>query len=98
MAPVVVRNGHPFLKTTARTAFRLRLKGRSGRVARGRPADVEWVRFRMDEDAQKSARHYTFDRHGNEYRLRFEEMAADMQDKCPVAWNDTYGGHWFAAG
>src|SRR6202012_5068300 len=33
-----------------------------------------------------------------EYRVRFEELAADMQGKCTVAWNDTYGGHWFAAG
>ncbi|MGX7678814.1 cytochrome P450 [Jatrophihabitans sp. DSM 45814] len=41
---------------------------------------------------------YTFDRHGQEYRVRFEELAADMQSKCPVAWNETYGGHWFAAG
>ena len=21
-----------------------------------------------------------------------------MLDKCPVAWSDTYGGHWVAAG
>jgi cytochrome P450 len=52
----------------------------------------------MTSDERTSAREYTFDRHGSEYRLRFEELAADMQAKCPVAWNDTYGGHWFAAG
>jgi cytochrome P450 len=40
---------------------------------------------------------YTFDRHGEEYRVKFEEFAEDMQSRCPVAWNETYGGHWFAA-
>jgi cytochrome P450 len=49
-------------------------------------------------EAAASDRTYTFDRHGQEYRLRFEELASDMQSKCPVAWNETYGGHWFAAG
>ncbi|MGX7678480.1 cytochrome P450 [Jatrophihabitans sp. DSM 45814] len=52
----------------------------------------------MSLDERASAREYTFDRHGSEYRLEFEQLAADMQTRCPVAWNDTYGGHWFAAG
>jgi cytochrome P450 len=50
------------------------------------------------EEASRASLEYSFDRHAEEYRLRFEELAADMQGKCPVAWNDTYGGHWFAAG
>jgi cytochrome P450 len=42
-------------------------------------------------------REFTFDRHGPDYRLRLVELAEHMQSTCPVAWNDTYGGHWFAA-
>ncbi|MET0712370.1 MAG: cytochrome P450 [Jiangellaceae bacterium] len=34
-----------------------------------------------------------FDRHTPEYRHQFEAVTAEMQ-KCPVAWSDTYGGHW----
>jgi cytochrome P450 len=49
-------------------------------------------------EARKSEREYTFDRHGEEYRVNFEALAQEMQSKCPVAWNSTYGGHWFAAG
>jgi cytochrome P450 len=52
----------------------------------------------MSDEARTAGRVYTFDRHGEEYRLRFEEFASDMQSGCPVAWNETYGGHWFAAG
>ena len=48
-------------------------------------------------DAGKANR-YHFDRHTPEYRERFTEITEDMQARCPVAWNDTYGGHWFAAG
>ncbi|MDT5012857.1 MAG: hypothetical protein QOH57_4474 [Mycobacterium sp.] len=41
---------------------------------------------------------YHFDRHTPEYRLQFEEITREMHEKCPVAWTDTYGGHWVAAG
>ncbi|MDT5090980.1 MAG: hypothetical protein QOH60_343 [Mycobacterium sp.] len=41
---------------------------------------------------------YHFDRHTPEYRLQFEEITAEMHAKCPVAWTDTYEGHWVAAG
>ncbi|MGX7677870.1 cytochrome P450 [Jatrophihabitans sp. DSM 45814] len=51
----------------------------------------------MSEDERTAGREYTFNRHGEEYRTRFEEFAADMQAKCPVAWNAEHGGHWFAA-
>src|SRR3569623_370931 len=40
---------------------------------------------------------YHFDRHTPEYRLQFEQIAEEMQAKCPVAWTDTYNGHWVAA-
>jgi cytochrome P450 len=52
----------------------------------------------MTDQDRTEGRVYNFDRHGDEYRVRFTELAADMQTGCPVAWNETYGGHWFAAG
>ena len=39
-----------------------------------------------------------FDRHAPEYRHRFAEITREMQATCPVAWSDTHGGHWVAAG
>ncbi|MEU6642855.1 cytochrome P450 [Saccharomonospora sp. NPDC046836] len=51
----------------------------------------------MDDDGRKSNR-YHFDRHRPEYRQRFESITKDMHAKCPVAWSDTHGGHWVAAG
>lgn len=50
-----------------------------------------------DED-RKRQRHYHFDRHTPEYREQFESITRDMHQKCPVAWTDTYEGHWVAAG
>ena len=41
---------------------------------------------------------YHFDRHTPEYRLQFEKITEEMQSRCPMAWSDTYGGHWVAAG
>ncbi|MBV8967206.1 MAG: cytochrome P450 [Mycobacteriaceae bacterium] len=41
---------------------------------------------------------YHFDRHSPQYRLQFDEITAEMHEKCPVAWSDTYDGHWVAAG
>jgi cytochrome P450 len=40
---------------------------------------------------------YHFDRHTPQYREQFATITRDMQEKCPVAWSDTYGGHWVAA-
>jgi cytochrome P450 len=40
---------------------------------------------------------YYFDRHTSEYRLQFEKITEEMQAKCPVAWSETYNGHWVAA-
>lgn len=47
---------------------------------------------------QKKQRHYHFDRHAPEYRDRFLDITDEMQAKCPMAWTDTYDGHWVAAG
>lgn len=41
---------------------------------------------------------YHFDRHHPDYRDKFLDITREMQSKCPVAWTDTYGGHWVVAG
>lgn len=49
-------------------------------------------------DGQHDERNYHFDRHTPDYRDQFEDITADMLARCPLAWTDTYGGHWVAAG
>src|SRR6201991_4044299 len=49
-----------------------------------------------DGDRKKNS--YHFDRHTPEYRLQFEKITEEMQSRCPMAWTDTYNGHWVAAG
>jgi cytochrome P450 len=51
----------------------------------------------LDEAARK-ARRYHYDRHAPDYRNHFEEITEDLHTQCPVAWTDTYGGHWVASG
>ncbi|MFZ2173635.1 MAG: cytochrome P450 [Rhodococcus sp. (in: high G+C Gram-positive bacteria)] len=41
---------------------------------------------------------FQFDRHAPDYRDRFLDITQEMQSKCPMAWSDTHGGHWVAAG
>ena len=48
-----------------------------------------------DSDHKKNR--YYFDRHTPEYRLQFEKITEEMHSKCPVAWSETYDGHWVAA-
>jgi cytochrome P450 len=48
-------------------------------------------------DSDRKKNHYYFDRHTPEYRLQFEKITEEMQSKCPVAWSETYNGHWVAA-
>ena len=50
------------------------------------------------EDEDRKSKRYHFDRHTPEYRERFLDITKEMHAKCPVAWSDTYGGHWVAAG
>lgn len=38
-----------------------------------------------------------FDRHAPTYRDQFVEITDELQSKCPVAWTDTYDGHWVAS-
>jgi cytochrome P450 len=49
-------------------------------------------------DADRKKNRFHFDRHTPDYRHRFEAITAEMQARCPIAWSDTYGGHWVAAG
>ncbi len=49
-------------------------------------------------DADRKKNSYQFDRHAPEYRHQFEAITRDMHARCPLAWSDTYGGHWVAAG
>ena len=51
-----------------------------------------------DDDAERKRNRYQFDRHTPEYREQFESITTEMISECPVAWSDTYGGHWVAAG
>jgi cytochrome P450 len=50
------------------------------------------------DDAARRRDTYHFDRHAPDYRDHFAEIAKDMQAKCPVAWSDTYDGHWVVSG
>lgn len=49
-------------------------------------------------DSERKKDRYHFDRHSPEYRIQFEKITEEMLAKCPLAWSDTYGGHWVAAG
>ena len=49
-------------------------------------------------DARHCGHAYHFDRHTPDYREQFETITAELHGRCPVAWSDTYGGHWVAAG
>jgi cytochrome P450 len=37
-------------------------------------------------------------RHSPSYRLDFEELTDEFHAQCPMAWNDTHGGYWYASG
>src|SRR3954452_167875 len=52
----------------------------------------------MAADSDRKRNRYHFDRHTPEYRLQFEKITEEMHTRCPMAWTDTYGGHWVAAG
>jgi cytochrome P450 len=52
----------------------------------------------MVAGSDRKKNRYHFDRHTPEYRLQFEETTEEMQATCPMAWTETYDGHWVAAG
>ncbi len=39
-----------------------------------------------------------FDRHTPDYIDHFAEITHELHAKCPIAWSDTYGGHWVTSG
>jgi cytochrome P450 len=45
----------------------------------------------------RQPRHH-FDRHASDYREHFLDVTHEMHQRCPVAWTETYDGHWVAAG
>ncbi|MCK8675646.1 cytochrome P450 [Rhodococcus sp. HM1] len=49
-------------------------------------------------NTEQGKKRFHFDRHAPEYRDRFEAITKEMQAHCPLAWTDTHGGHWVAAG
>lgn len=49
-------------------------------------------------DSDRKRNTYHFDRHSAEYRSQFKGITEEMHAKCPMAWTETYGGHWVAAG
>ena len=36
-----------------------------------------------------------FDHHSDEFNLNEREVNADLRRRCPVAWNENYGGFWY---
>ena len=38
------------------------------------------------------------DHHSDEFNLNEVELSGAIRRKCPVAWNERYGGFWFATG
>jgi hypothetical protein len=49
-----------------------------------------------DTTADKHA--ISVDRHSPQFRIEFQRLADEFHGKCPIAWNDTHGGYWFASG
>ena len=39
-----------------------------------------------------------FDHHSDHYHRNELEINADLRRRCPVAWNENYGGFWFVTG
>src|SRR5271154_1369852 len=61
-------------------------------------ADSGWrvsmaqVTGRPDVDADVGV---DFDHHSDEFNLNEVAINAELRRKCPVAWNENYGGFWF---
>ncbi|MCW2526476.1 MAG: cytochrome, partial [Pseudonocardiales bacterium] len=47
-------------------------------------------------ETDRKQKTFQFNRHSPTFRDEFESVATEMQGRCPVAWSDTYGGHWVA--
>ncbi|MGI8329384.1 cytochrome P450 [Actinomadura scrupuli] len=51
----------------------------------------------VNDEERKKVR-FQFDKHSPDYRENFDAITQEMHAKCPIAWSDTHGGHWVAAG
>ena len=38
-----------------------------------------------------------FDHHSDEFNVNEREVNADLRSRCPVAWNEKYGGFWYVS-
>jgi cytochrome P450 len=38
-----------------------------------------------------------FDHHSDEFNLNEREVNADLRSRCPVAWDEKYGGFWYVS-
>src|SRR5947209_18862279 len=52
----------------------------------------------IDSDRDRKKNRYHFDRHTPQYRTQFEQITQAIHAKFPIAWTDTYDGHWVAGG
>ncbi|MFJ3774578.1 cytochrome P450 [Streptomyces sp. NPDC090075] len=52
----------------------------------------------VTEDAERECPVIHLNRHSPEYRIDFQELTDEFHARCPMAWNDTHGGYWFASG
>lgn len=50
------------------------------------------------DDAERKCPVISLDRHATSYRVDFEQLTDELHSQCPMAWNDTHGGYWFASG
>ena len=57
-----------------------------------------YTSFEDPGDAARKSNSYHFDRHASGYRGRFAEVTKELHSRCPVAWSDTYDGHWVVSG
>src|SRR5258705_12553196 len=39
-----------------------------------------------------------FDHHSDQFNLNERAVNADLRLRCPVAWNENYGGFWYVTG
>ena len=68
-------------------------------MAGERGTDVSTLSDSAADSSNRAAQpRYHFDRHRPDYRENFLDISHEMQRECPIAWTDTYDGHWVAAG
>src|SRR4051794_20209647 len=63
----------------------------------GRHVVVEQGRAPMATEGDKLTP-FHFDRHAPEYINEFADITHELHQRCPMAWTETYGGHWVASG